>query len=90
MKHINLPIGEIIEDDLGIKWKRTNIKDAAFTYEDSYYYMPIECHCNVECDDGYTIQNKYGPCDYCCSVIRQIKGNNNDIDVDFDDKALFT
>ena len=89
MKYTNLPIGEIIEDNLGIEWKRTNIRDTTSTYEDNYYYMPVECHCNVECGGSYTIQDEHGDCDYCCSVIRQINGHNDDIGVDFDDAKLF-
>lgn len=85
MEYLDLPIGEVIIADYGIKWKRTKIRDENSTYKDNYYYMPMECYCDVECGDGYTVTDEYGSCDRCDSVIRQINGHNNEVEVNFDD-----
>ena len=79
---MELLIGETITDHLGIEWRRTNVRDPESTYDDNYYYAPLECHCNVSDMSGYTVQDEYGPCDHCESVIRQINGHNDDIDVE--------
>ena len=90
MKYLNLPIGEVIIHDHDIEWKRTNIRDNESTYKDNYYYMPIECFCDVDCTGcGYTVMDECGPCDYCESTIRQINGHNDEINVDFDNDKLF-
>ena len=89
MKYLDLPIGEIITDYLGIKRKRTNIRDNTSRCEDNYYYMPIECYCDVECGGGYTYSDEWGDCDYCHKRIRQVNGHNGDIEVDYDDPNLF-
>ena len=74
-----LPVGEVITDEYGIKWQRTNVRDADSTYEDNYYYVPVECHCNVDIGAGYTVSDEHGDCDYCLSVIRQINGHNDEL-----------
>ena len=89
MKYLNLPIGEVITSDHGIKWKRTKIRGNESVYEDNYYYMPMECFCNVDCTGcGYTTNDEYGTCDYCESVIRQINGHNDEIEIDFDSDII--
>ena len=82
-------VGEIVGDWAGAQWKRTNRRDMESTYPDSYYYMPVECHCDVVDNSGYTHHDEHGPCDHCESKITQINGHNDGIDVDFDDPTLF-
>ena len=89
MKYLNLPIGEVITDEHGVQWKRTNVRDMTSLCEDNYYYMPVECYCDVGLGAGYTYSDEHGGCDYCEHFIRQIKGYNIDIKADYDDKSLF-
>ena len=85
-----LLVGEIITNHAGIEWKRTNIKDKKSMYKDNYYYMPMKCFCDVDCDGaGYTYMDEYGSCDRCTSLIRQINGHNDGIKVYFYDVGLF-
>ena len=88
-KYLDLPIGEIVTDHLGIEWKRTNHRDISSVYEDNYYYMPMKCFCDVEVGGGYTHRDEWGPCDHCDSLIRQINSHNDDVKVDFDNENLF-
>lgn len=88
MKYLHLPVGEVIKY-YWAKWKRTSIRSNDSTYKDNYYYMPIECYCDVTGGSGYTYDEESGACDYCKSVIRQINGHSNTINVNFDDDNLF-
>lgn len=84
-------VGEIITDCEGTELKRTNRRDMESTYPDNYYYMPMECYCDVDYDGGgYTFNDEYGLCDHCDNKIRQTYGHNDSIDVDFDDETLFS
>lgn len=98
-KYPQLLVGEIIIDHLGIEWKRTNIRNIQSTYDDNYYYLPVECYCDIEIGGGYTFNDENGDCDHCEGTIRQINGYNDELtpkDIDFvsgafsdDEEVLF-
>lgn len=87
-----LLVGEIVTDHFGIEWKRTNVRDIQSLHDDNYYYLPVECFCDVDVGGGYTYSDEHGECDYCESTIRQVKGDNSELtseDFGFGEKTLF-
>lgn len=97
-KYPQLLVGEIIIDHLGIEWKRTNIRNIKSLCDDNYYYLPVECYCDIDVGGGYTYSDEHGDCDHCIGAIRQIRGHNTDLTVEalgfvsgafFDEEMLF-
>lgn len=79
---IKVPGDELLfTDDHGIEWIRTDRIDAESTYEDNYYYIPVECHCDTDVGAGYTMSDEHGSCDFCLFIIRQVNGHNDAIEL---------